>query len=68
MAALNQLVPVEANKPYDMYDVIKKIFDQGDFFEISPHFATNIITGFARLGGRSVAVVANQPKRTCRLP
>jgi acetyl-CoA carboxylase carboxyltransferase component len=68
MAALNQLVPVESNKPYDMYDVIKRIFDQGDFFEISPHFATNIITGFARLGGRSVGIVANQPKRSCRLP
>lgn len=62
-AALNQLVPVEANKPYDMYDVIKRIFDKGDFFEIAPHFATNIITGFARLGGRSVGIVANQPKR-----
>ncbi|MFA6212122.1 MAG: acyl-CoA carboxylase subunit beta [Candidatus Obscuribacterales bacterium] len=62
MEALDQVVPVESNKPYDMYDVIKRIFDKGDFFEISPHFATNIITGFARLGGRSVGIVANQPK------
>jgi propionyl-CoA carboxylase beta chain len=62
MAALNSLVPVEATKPYDMYDVIKRIFDSGDFFEISPHFATNIITGFARLGGHSVGIIANQPK------
>jgi len=62
MAELNSIVPVEATKPYDMYDVIKRIFDQGDFFEISPHFATNIITGFARLGGLSVGIVANQPK------
>ncbi len=62
MAELNSIVPVEATKPYDMYGVIKRIFDHGDFFEISPHFATNIITGFARLGGRSVGIIANQPK------
>ncbi len=62
MAELDSVVPAEASKPYDMHNVIKKIFDHGDFFEISPHFAGNIITGFARLGGQSVAVVANQPK------
>lgn len=58
---LNKLIP-ESNKPYDMHDVIKRIFDDGDFFEVSPHFAKNIITGFARLDGQSVGIVANQPK------
>lgn len=61
-AELNTVVPVEAMRPYDMHHVIERIFDSGDFFEISPHFAGNIITGFARLGGHSVGVVANQPK------
>jgi acetyl-CoA carboxylase carboxyltransferase component len=46
-----------------MHHVIERIFDKGDFFEIAPLFATNIITGFARLGGHSVGIVANQPKR-----
>ncbi|MBS2006504.1 MAG: acyl-CoA carboxylase subunit beta [Cyanobacteria bacterium SZAS TMP-1] len=61
-AALDTLVPLEATKPYDMHEVIARIFDHGDFFEISPLFATNIIVGFARLGGQSVGIVANQPK------
>lgn len=63
--ALNSVVPKDSVKPYDMHDVIKGVFDQGEqgeFFEVSPHFAGNIITGFARLGGHSVGVVANQPK------
>ncbi|MBS1994485.1 MAG: acyl-CoA carboxylase subunit beta [Cyanobacteria bacterium SZAS LIN-3] len=61
-ADLDTLVPLEATKPYDMHEVIARIFDHGDFFEISPLFATNIIVGFARLGGQSVGIVANQPK------
>jgi acetyl-CoA carboxylase carboxyltransferase component len=44
-----------------MYDVISRIFDYGDFFELSPHYATNLITGYARLGGHAVGIVANQP-------
>lgn len=60
---LNSLVPSDSRLPYDMHQVIERIFDRGDFFEIAPMFATNIITGFARLGGRSVGIVANQPKR-----
>ncbi len=48
--------------PYDMIDVITRIVDDGDFFEIQPLYATNIVVGFAHLNGRSVGIVANQPK------
>ncbi len=58
---LDTLVPKDPVKPYDMYQVINKIFDYGEFFELSPHFANNLITGYARLNGQTVAVVANQP-------
>jgi acetyl-CoA carboxylase carboxyltransferase component len=60
--ALDSIVPAEPTKPYDMYDVIEHTFDDGRFFEIHQHWAQNIICGFARLGGKSVGVVANQPK------
>ncbi len=60
-AKLQEIVPVDPNKPYDMKDIITKVFDDGNFFEIMPHFAGNILTGFARLDGRSVGIVANQP-------
>ncbi|MFQ5568703.1 MAG: acyl-CoA carboxylase subunit beta [Rhodothermales bacterium] len=59
--ALDTLVPENPNKPYDMYDVIRRIVDDGAFFEIHAEYAQNIICGFARLGGRSVGIVANQP-------
>lgn len=59
---LDTIVPPEPTKPYDMLEVINRVFDFGDFFELSPLFATNLITGFARLGGHTVGVVANQPK------
>ena len=59
--ALDTIVPDNPNKPYDMKDVIAKVVDDGVFFEIHEHFAENIIVGFARLGGRAVGVVANQP-------
>ncbi len=55
------LVPDESNKPYDMHDVIRRVVDDGRFFEIHADYAANIICGFARLGGRSVGIVANQP-------
>lgn len=58
---LKNLVPDNANKPYDMHDVIKGIIDEDSFFEVHKNFAENIIVGFARLGGRSIGVVANQP-------
>ncbi|MCA1841126.1 MAG: acyl-CoA carboxylase subunit beta [Actinomycetota bacterium] len=60
--SLIDLMPDESNKPYDMHEVIKAVFDDGEFFEVFPHWAANIITGFARLNGRSVGVVANQPQ------
>jgi propionyl-CoA carboxylase beta subunit len=58
---LNTLIPAEPNQPYDMKTLIKLVVDDGHFFEIHQHFATNIVVGFARLGGRSVGIVANQP-------
>lgn len=59
---LNEVVPINPNKPYDMKDVIKLLSDNGDFFEIQEFFAQNIITGYIRLNGRTVGVVGNQPK------
>ena len=60
-AALNTLVPDNPNKPYDIKDVIHHIVDAGEFFEVHEHYAQNIVVGFARLGGFSVGIVANQP-------
>lgn len=60
-AALNTFIPSEPNEPYDMYGVIDRVVDQDSFFETHGLFARNIITGFARLGGQPVGVVANQP-------
>ena len=59
--SLDTLVPSSANKPYDMHEVILKILDEGDFFEIQARHAANIITGFGRIGDATVGVVANQP-------
>lgn len=59
---LTAIVPDDANKPYDMKEVIAEIVDNGDFFEVHPHFAQNIIVGFARMNGRTVGIIANQPK------
>jgi len=58
---LSEIVPDNPNKPYDMHEVIKGIIDEDSFFEIHKNFADNIIVGFARLGGRSIGIVANQP-------
>lgn len=58
---LKDIVPDNPNKPYDMHDVIGGIIDEDSFFEIHKDFAENIIVGFARLGGRSVGIIANQP-------
>jgi acetyl-CoA carboxylase carboxyltransferase component len=60
-AALDSLVPESPNKPYDIKDAIGLIMDDGVFFEIQPNYAANIVIGFARLGGYSVGIVANQP-------
>ncbi|MEK9578110.1 MAG: carboxyl transferase domain-containing protein, partial [Aquiluna sp.] len=58
---LNQLIPDSPNQPYDMHAVIEAIVDEGEFLEIQPLFAPNIIIGFARVDGHSVGVIANQP-------
>jgi acetyl-CoA carboxylase carboxyltransferase component len=60
-AALDTIVPESPDKPYDIKDVILKITDNGQFFEIHENFAANVVVGFARLGGHSIGVVANQP-------
>jgi propionyl-CoA carboxylase beta chain len=59
--SLNSLVPDNPNKPYNMHELIERIVDEGDFFEIQPEFAKNILVGFGRLEGRTVGIVANQP-------
>ena len=58
---LDGIVPDSPNKPYDMHDVIAPVVDDGDFFEIQPLYAQNIITGFARIDGSTIGIVANQP-------
>ena len=58
---LSNIIPDNANKPYDMHEVIKGIIDEDSFYEIHKDYAENILVGFARLGGRSIGVVANQP-------
>src|SRR5262245_2399422 len=58
---LNSIVPDDANKPYDIKEAIRLIVDNGQFFEIHENYAQNIVVGFARLGGHSVGIVANQP-------
>ncbi|HLL22405.1 MAG TPA: acyl-CoA carboxylase subunit beta, partial [Kofleriaceae bacterium] len=59
--ALLDVVPDNPNKPYDIHDVIRRVVDDGEFYEVQPDFAGNIICGFARLGGHSVGIVGNQP-------
>jgi len=59
--SLNEIIPDDPNKAYDMYKVISAVTDNGEFFEVQPKFARNIIIGFARFNGQSVGIVANQP-------
>ena len=59
--SLRSIVPENPNKPYDMKDVVTSVVDEGYFFEVQEHYAKNIIIGFARLAGRSVGIVGNQP-------
>ncbi len=59
--SLDTLIPDSATKPYDMHELIRKVVDEGDFFEVQPAHAANIICGFGRIEGRTVGVVANQP-------
>jgi len=59
--ALNSLIPDDPSKPYEMRDIIRSVVDVGSFFEIHELYAPNVVVGFARLGGHSVGIVANQP-------
>ncbi|MBO9726349.1 MAG: acyl-CoA carboxylase subunit beta [Novosphingobium sp.] len=59
--SLDTVIPPSANQPYDMHEVIRKTLDEGDFFEVQPLHAGNIIVGFGRIEGKTVGVVANQP-------
>ena len=59
--ALNSVIPANPNQPYDMRDVINGVVDEGTFFEVHKNFAENIVVGFARLAGRSIGLVGNQP-------
>ncbi len=60
-ASLDSLIPDNPNKPYDMGELIGKLVDEGDFFELQPNFAANIVIGFARIAGETIGIVANQP-------
>jgi propionyl-CoA carboxylase beta chain len=59
--SLDTLIPAHPNKPYDMRELIEKVVDEGDFFELQPAYARNIIIGFARMEGSTIGIVANQP-------
>jgi propionyl-CoA carboxylase beta chain len=59
--SLNTLIPDNSSQPYDMKELVEKILDEGDFFEIQPTYANNIIVGFGRLEGETIGIVANQP-------
>ncbi len=59
---LNDLIPESLGKAYDIHDVFRPVIDGGDFFEYQPYFAKNLVAGFARINGRSVGIVANQPQ------
>ncbi|CAH1266758.1 PCCB [Branchiostoma lanceolatum] len=60
---LDHLVPLDPEKPFNMHDIIRSVIDEEDFFEIMPDFAGNILVGFARMDGRTVGIVANQPTK-----
>jgi propionyl-CoA carboxylase beta chain len=60
-SSLDTLVPAESNMPYDMKDVIRRVVDDGEFLEVHEHYAQNIVVGFARMEGRSVGIVGNNP-------
>ncbi|MBI1932360.1 MAG: acyl-CoA carboxylase subunit beta [Ignavibacteriales bacterium] len=61
MPELDEIIPENSNKPYDMHKVIFKILDEGEFLEVQENFAENIIIGFGRIGGLTVGIIANQP-------
>jgi propionyl-CoA carboxylase beta chain len=60
-ASLDNIVPADSSLPYDIKDIITRVVDDGDFFEVHEHYARNIVIGFARMGGQTIGIVANQP-------
>lgn len=62
MPGLDTVIPLDSTAAYNMLDVVQGTVDEGHFFEIMPNYAKNIIIGFARMNGRSVGIVGNQPK------
>ncbi len=58
---LDEIIPIDPNKPYNMFDIIMPVIDNNHFLEVQPHYAQNIIVGFARIAGKPVGIVANQP-------
>jgi propionyl-CoA carboxylase beta chain len=60
-AQLDTLIPIESHKPYDIKDVISRVVDDADFFEVAAHFARNVVVGFAHIAGEAIGIVANQP-------
>ncbi len=60
--ALDTLVPAESDRPYNIKDLLHRVVDEGNFLEVQQHYARNLVVGFARLGGKSVGIVANQPE------
>jgi len=60
--ALNSILPDNPKEPYDMIEVVKRVVDNGDFLEVQPLYAQNVVVGFARLNGRAIGIVGNQPK------
>src|SRR5205085_3576044 len=58
---LDSIVPAESNLPYDIKDVIRRVVDEGEFFEVHEHWAPNLVVGFARMDGRPAGIVGNQP-------
>lgn len=61
ISALNYIIPPSSDVPYDMLDVVRTVVDEHEFFQIMPDYARNIVVGFARLDGRTVGIVGNQP-------
>ena len=58
----NEIIPENPNKAYDIYDIITKLADNGEYYDVMPHYAKNIVTCYIRLDGQTVGVIANQPK------
>lgn len=63
LTALNYIIPPSSDTPYDMLNVIEAVVDEGEYFQIMPDYAKNIVVGFARLDGHTVGVVGNQPNQ-----